>query len=403
MLQPQEFPHITSYGATLADTCAAAFALPRNTIRLVFSPYRVCPLGAHLDHQGGHVLGFTINAGTLLAYAPAPDASISLRSRNFPGIVHISLDDPLPASTNHWSDYLRCVVRAFRDSYPLSRGFIGMCSGMLPACGLSSSASVILAYAFALADVNQLTLQPWDFVRLAHQAENTYFGLRNGILDQTTILFGQENNLVHIDTRNEQVELIPQPRFAQHCRILVVFSGLTRQLISTDYNKRVAECQRAASLLASHCGLPHARVLSDIPLDVFPSHLDLLPPHLHRRALHFFSESQRVQQGIHAWRNADFSAFGALMNASCRSSLELYEVGSPLIRQLHQLLSSAPGVLGARFNGGGFGGCLVALVTRSLALRAAQYVIDSFFASHPSLRDHASIYLANSSHALSSL
>lgn len=398
-----EFPSLAFQRAQLLDVAAAAFSLPVSSFRVIFAPYRICPLGAHIDHQGGPVLGMTFNAGTLLAYAPTDAPRIALRSRNFPGTVEFSLHDTSPRHGSGWGDYLRCAVRALNDFHPLSSGFVGMTSGTLAGCGLSSSASVILAYLHALADVNNLQLAPWDFVRLAHRAENTYFGLHNGILDQTTITFGRRSHLVHVDTRNERADVIPQPSFDKKCRLLIAFSGVTRELIATGYNKRVQECREAASLLGARAGLATAQLLSHIPEDAFAAHHDALPPALRRRAQHYFSETRRVHEGLTAWRNADFATLGALMNASCRSSIELYEAGSPLIRELQDCVAATPGVFGARFNGGGFGGCVAAIVAREQAETAAEHILDAFRATHPSIRDRAAVFLADSADGVSRL
>lgn len=398
-----EFPSLAFQRAQLLDAAAAAFSLPLSSFRVIFVPYRICPLGAHIDHQGGPVLGMTFNAGTLLAYAPSGPPSITLRSRNFPGTVEFPLHDTTPRHASGWGDYMRCAVRALNDLHPLSCGFVGMTSGTLAGCGLSSSASVILAYLHALADVNNLQIEPWDFIRLARRAENTYFGLQNGILDQTSITFGRRSHLVHIDTRNEHAEIIPQPSFDKKCRLLIAFSGVTRELIATGYNKRVQECREAASLLAARAGFANAQVLSDIPEDVFAAHQDALPPALRRRTQHYFSETQRVRDGLAAWRAADFSALGALMNASCRSSIELYQAGSPLIHELQECVAATPGVFGARFNGGGFGGCVAAIVARDQTEAAAAHILDAFRATHPSIRDRAAVFLADSADGVSRL
>lgn len=398
-----EFPSLAFLRAHLLDAAAAAFSLPVSSFRVIFAPYRICPLGAHVDHQGGPVLGMTFNAGTLLAYAPSDAPRITLRSRNFPGTVELPLHETTPRHASDWGDYIRCAVRALNDFHPLSCGLVGMTSGTLAGCGLSSSASVILAYLHALADVNNLQLEPWDFIRLAHRAENTYFGLQNGILDQTTITFGRRSHLVHIQTRDELANVIPQPSFDKQCRLLIAFSGVTRELIATGYNKRVQECREAAALLAARAGLASAQVLSNISEVVFAAYQDTLPPALRRRAQHYFSETQRVHDGLRAWRNADFSALGKLMNESCRSSIELYEAGSPLIRELQDCVTAAPGVFGARFNGGGFGGCVAAVVARDKAETAADYILNAFLATHPSVRGRAAVFLADSADGVTRL
>ncbi len=391
-----EFPCLAQQRRALAEACAAAFAVPLDHVRVVFAPYRVCPLGAHIDHQGGPVLGMTINAGTLLAYAPRATPSIALRSMNFPGDVAFDFDAITPPEPGAWGNYARCATRAMLDAHRLRHGFAGITTGTLPGCGLSSSASVVLAYLHALADVNGLTLAPWDYVHLARRAENTYFGLRNGILDQTSIIFSRRGHVVMIDTRNERATPLPQPAFSQRYRLLIAYSGISRELIATGYNTRVQECRDAAAELGRLSGAAHATVLSDLHDDVFARHGAHLPDTLRKRAQHYFSEVRRVHDGVAAWQAGDVARVGTLMTQSCRSSIELFDAGSPLVRDLQACVCAAHGVCGARFNGGGFGGCVAGIVTRDDAVNAGADVLRSFRALHPDCAGRARVYLADS-------
>jgi len=187
---------------------------------------------------------------------------------------------------------------------------------------------VLLAYLHALADVNCLTLSPWNCVHLTRRAENTCFGLKNGILDQTTIIFGQQHHLIHIDTLREQVEPLRAYGFEDRYRIVVAYSCSSRELLSTGYNARVQECREAAAALGRLAGIASAEILSDVPEKAFNSHCSALPDHLRRRAMHFITEVRRVRAGTDAWRSGAFADFGALMRESCRSSIEQYECGS---------------------------------------------------------------------------
>ena len=137
----------------------------------------------------------------------------------------------IPANTdNFWGSYARAAALALNEDWPLARGINGLISGMLPGCGLSSSASVLLAYLYALAEVNCLRLQPWDFVQLTRRAENKYIGLNNGILDQTSIVFGKRHHLLHIDTIAASVQAFEDKQQEKAYRILIAYSGFSREL-----------------------------------------------------------------------------------------------------------------------------------------------------------------------------
>lgn len=397
------FPEIAPAADVLRERLVSEEAVALGDVRVLVAPYRICPLGAHIDHQGGPVLGMTINACTLMAYAPSDDREVRLRSRNYPGRVCIDLDAIGEVPGSFWGVYARAAALALKEQYRLPRGMVGMVDGMLPGCGLSSSASVLLAYLHALADVNDLAPEPWEYVRLTRRAENGHIGLNNGILDQTSIVFGRRRHLVYIDTRAEEVTHLPENGTREAYAIIVAYSGVSRELTTTGYNSRVQECRQAAALLAEHAGTPPAALLSDLPPEVFDRYVDQLPVHLARRARHYASEVRRVDEGITAWRDGRLADLGRLMRASGRSSVEQYECGSPAIHDLQQIMSTTEGVLGARFSGGGFGGCVVGLAEPDCARQAVVDISDAFLGLHPEVRGRAAVYLAESADGVRSL
>ena len=263
------FPDIEPAKNLLRETLAREEEISSAEIRIIASPYRICPLGAHIDHQGGPVLGMSINACTLMAFAPAEDGQVRLRSRNYPGRVKFSLDDIPDSVGSFWGIYPRAAALALQQDNRLTTGIVGLLDGMLPGCGLSSSASVLLAYLHAMADANGIKLQPWETVQLTRLAENQHIGLNNGILDQTSIVFGRRNSLLHIDTREENVRELPEKTGAPAYQILVAYSGYSRELTTTGYNSRVQECREAAAELSRLAGAEPAAVLSDVTEDDF--------------------------------------------------------------------------------------------------------------------------------------
>jgi len=209
---------------------------------------------------------------------------------------------------------------------------------------LSSSASVLLAYLHAFVAANHISLQPWDYVRLTQRAENKYIGLKNGILGQTSIVFERKGCLLHIDTREEKVCELPERPGETRYRILVAYSGYSRELTTSGYNTRVQECREAAVQLSHLAGSGSARILSDVPEEAFSRYGHRLSPHVGRRAKHFFNEFQRVRSGMMAWREGSIDGFGQLMLASCQSSMEQYECGIQAIYDLQKIVSSAKGL-----------------------------------------------------------
>ncbi len=391
-----EFSDLSSEKEKLAAIFAAETGHALKNIRIIASPYRISPIGAHIDHQGGPVLGMTINAYTLLAYVPGTDDHVRLRSQNYPGRVSFRLSQTDENTGSFWGSYARGAALALQQAFAIRYGIDGLVTGHLPGGGLSSSASVLLAYIQALADVNAIRPEPWELVDLTQQAENIHIGLKNGILDQTSIVFGQTGRLLHIDTLKPDVAAIAAPKAADPFRILVAYSGYSRELTTTGYNSRVAECQEAARVLSGLGGDGTAAQLGDVAQEAFEANGRKLPGHLYRRARHFFSERERVARGVDAWRQGAMGAFGQLMNASCKSSIEDYECGSQPIHDLQQIVSQTRGVFGSRFSGGGFGGCVVGLVAPQEAVDAVADIKIAYQRRHPEVADAAGVYLADS-------
>ena len=391
-----EFPDLNQEKKLLAQEFADEHGTSPSEIRVIASPYRISPLGAHIDHQGGPVLGMTVSAYTIMAYVPSTGRHIKLRSKNYPDSVEFELNNVPEKIAGTWGYYVRGAALAMREGYQIDHGITGHLRGMLPGCGLSSSASVLLTYLHALADTNQIRLSPWDYVRLTQKAENEFIGLRNGILDQTSIVFGEAGKLLHIDTRKPDVDKIPDISGKDAYRILVAYSGYSRELTTTGYNSRVQECREAAAYLSKFDGNSNGEILSDISADTFHSHGEKLDPHLHRRARHFFSEVRRVEEGVSAWKAGNIEEFGRLMNESCESSINYYECGSPPVHDLQEIVSSTEGVLGSRFSGGGFGGCVVGLVRPDSAESAVSSIKEAYIKKHPEVAEQAAVYLASS-------
>ena len=150
----------------------------------IFAPYRVCPLGAHVDHQHGLVTGFAIDKGVDLWFNVNADGMVHLESRTFEGKVDFDINAPSQVREHHWGDYARGAKYALNKRFELTHGISGVIQGSLPVGGLSSSAAVLIAYVMALAKANDITLQPFEMVKIASEAEREYIGLNNGLLDQ---------------------------------------------------------------------------------------------------------------------------------------------------------------------------------------------------------------------------
>lgn len=354
-------------------------------MKRIVSPYRICPIGAHVDHQGGVVLGRTIQLGTRLDYEPLDSNEIQIVSEQF-GEAKFSIGD---LDRAHWARYAQAAARVLNAK----RGMRAQVSGDLIGSGLSSSAAVGLAYLKALADVNAIELSKRDLVNLDYELEHGQLGLQNGLLDPLTIVNGRRDALLFMDTLTASVTPLPDSRPGDFVW-LVAYSGVSRELTKSGFNVRVEECRQAASRLKQG-----AQILSDVSRETYEDKKMTLPHHLRKRAEHFFGEVDRVQRGAQAWRDADPELFGGLMNQSCESSIRNYESGSEILIELHELVSSTNGIYGSRFSGGGYGGCVVALAKRDLAEEACLKIAGKFSTLHSDLP--SKVFIAETGDGLS--
>ncbi len=350
----------------------------------VRSPLRICPLGAHVDHQGGVVTGTALDRGVDLVLRPLDEPVIRIESLDFENPATVPLDGDLERRGD-WGDYLRAAVTVLRRDHALSRGFSGAIRGDLPGMGLSSSAAVLVAYLLALDSVNGLDLDRKTIARLAQRAENEFIGLSSGLLDPSIILFAQTGHLTRIDCSDFSVDQIPLPAVHRNFGILVVFSGISRRLAGTDYNSRVRQCREAAASLLEAAGLPLLPEprLGDVPPEVFEAHGADLPDDQRSVAVHYFGETDRVHRGVEAWRRGDLESFGALINQSGESSVVNYRCGIPPLVALWESLRESPGVFGTRFSGGGFGGSCLALIDPAASSDVVERVTTAYREAFP--------------------
>ncbi len=337
---------------------------PKPEIRHVYSPYRVCPVGAHIDHQHGHVTGFALDHGVDLLYVPTDPGVINLFSRNFEEQVLFPLET-VPHKYSHWGRYVQAAIYALSKRHKLTIGIQGLIAGSLPVGGLSSSAAVLLCYIMALADVNDIKVGELELIQLAFEAEREYIGLNLGKLDQSCEVLCRKDHLLYLDTKDESYRLIPPGPALPPFDILIFFSGLTRTLMQTGYNTRTDECKVAAFDLLAYEGLPYGLLaetrLRDVDKNVFEKWKDKLPAPLAKRAAHYMSEFARVDEAVAAYQAGDIVRFGQVMFASGQSSIQQWESGCPEMIALYEIMRDTPGIYGGRFSGAGFKGCCVAI------------------------------------------
>lgn len=372
----------------------------KNYAYHIFAPYRVCPLGAHVDHQHGLVSGFAIDKGVDLWFNITEDGSVRLTSHSFAGEVNIRIDDKTRVKEGNWGDYVRGAKYALSKRFVLQHGIEGEITGSLPIGGLSSSAAVLIAYVMAFAKANAITLTKMEVIKIASEAEREYIGLNNGILDQACIALGEQGKLLFLDTASEQYRLIEPGEDLANYEIAIIFSGLTRSLVNSDYNLRVSECKTAAWCMQAYKEQPirplDQTFLRDVPLEMYEETKDRMPARFARRAEHFYSEYRRVRKGVTAWESGNMELFGQLIKQSCESSIHNYECGSPELIAIYTILKNLKGVYGGRFSGAGFKGAVIALVDPAYKKEVEESITQEYLAQYPEYKKTFGIYWVHS-------
>ena len=368
----------------------------------LFAPYRICPLGAHVDHQHGLVSGFAFDSGIDFLFSATDTGKVEMASLSFEGLMTFNVQRPVDEKQGNWGDYLRGAVWALQQDFHLEKGVRGIVKGSMPIGGLSSSAALLCGFVMAIDKVNHLGLTRQQVIDYASVAERKYVGLNNGILDQACVVLCEADKLLYLDTETGEHRLVPfggdNPRPLPF-KLGIFFSGVTRKLTGTDYNLRVSECKTAAWIIQAYED-EHLRELADTRLrdvseEKFEEYAGRMPGRFARRARHFFTECDRVTAGVKAWEEGDIGKFGQYVFESCESSMDNYECGSPELISLYRIMRRTPGIYGGRFSGAGFKGACIALVDPEKTDEIRDCVTREYLKEYPQYSDSFEIFFCN--------
>lgn len=370
---------------------------------LSFSPYRICPIGAHSDHNLGKITGFAIDQGIHLAYRPKQNGVIEMQSLQFTKRAQWHIRD-IGAKTGDWADYLRGATWALNKVHQLSVGLCGVIEGSLPIGGLSSSAAVILAFLDALCKVNQIRLQPQELIDIAFDAEKNYVGVNVGTLDQSCEVLSKKDHLLYLDCKDNRYELIPSDPNMKPYQIAIFFSGLEHSLAGSKYNMRVDELRSGVYALQAFAGMDYGKFnqanARDVSFDIYQTYKDKLPVQWARRCEHWYTEFQRVEAGAEAWRRGNLAEYGRLSFESGWSSIHNWESGAPEQIRLYEIMRETSGIYGGRFSGAGFKGCCMALIDPAKAGSIEEEVERKYLTSYPEMKGKYSFHLCSSANGI---
>ena len=374
---------------------------------LAFCPYRICPIGAHSDHNLGKITGLAIDKGIHIAYSAKQNGVVELQSLQFPKRAQWHIASVPEHRQGGWADYLRGATLMLSRRYRLRVGLCGVIEGSLPIGGLSSSAAVTLSFLSALCEVNGIIPEAQELIDLAYDAEHDYVGVSIGKLDQSCEVLSRRNHLLYLDTRDGSYELIPTAPSMKPWKIAIFFSGLEHSLAASKFNMRVDELRAGVYALEALAGMEYGKLREtfarNVPREVYEQYKDRLPAPWARRCEHWYTEFERVEKGAEAWRRGDIDTYGRLSFESGASSIHNWESGAPEQIRLYEIMTRTEGIYGGRFSGAGFKGCCMALIDPAFEESISRSVTEAYLKSFPHLKGKYEVFICNSADGTSAL
>lgn len=355
---------------------ADEFALRYGDVPTIWSraPGRVDLMGSHTDYNQGFVLTLAIDRDTWIAARPRADHRVRIQSLNAEGSAEFALDDIPFDRAVPWTNYVRGVAHILQsEGYPL-RGWDGLIHSTVPITGgLSSSAALEVATALMFQQLGEWDIDPLAFALLCQRAENQFVGVNCGILDQFSSVFGRAGCALLLDCRQLTGEPVP---LHESMGIVICDTRAKRELRGSEYSMRRAQCEQGVQLLKEF--YPQICALRDVSLAQLDAHQGDLPEPVIRRCRFVIEENERVLGTRRVLPTGAHDAIRALTDGSFAGARDLYEIVSPEMERMMDAMLGAPGVIGARQAGAGFGGCMVALVESDRIKNFTTYVEDAY-------------------------
>ena len=342
--------------------------------RIFRAPGRVNLIGEHTDYNDGFVMPAAVGFSTYVAVSERPDRKLLIDSQEFPGHFEFDLDHLPNQRAGAWCDYVLGVARVLHDRGARLHGINVLVHGEVPVgAGLSSSAAIEVASAFAFMATDSQRLPGPEVAKLCRKAENEFVGARVGIMDQFVACMGKKEHALLLDCRSLEFKLVPIPHGLE---LVVCNTRVKHDLATGAYNQRRAECEDGMRQFQKWDPSVHA--LRDVSEELLQKHGKDLPETIRKRCTHVIHENQRTLDAARALTEGDLKRVGILMRDSHNSLRDLYEVSC---RELDAMVDSAdglPGFVGGRMTGGGFGGCTVNLVRKENAQDFAAQISDRY-------------------------
>lgn len=336
---------------------------------LVRSPGRVNIIGEHTDYNLGPVLPAAINKFIYLAIGTRSDNQISIHAADYNDQYTASVQD-LEKAWKLWPNYLLGVINEMQKDGKSLTGVNIVFGGDIPlAAGLSSSAAITCATAFALNSLFDFGYSKLELAKIAQKAEHNFVGVHCGLMDQFASLFGKEGHLIKLNCTTEEHEYIPFT--ATDIKVILFDTGIKHHLVTSAYNERREQCQSGVKLVQKH--EPHIKGLPEITEEMLRNYVKPFSETVYNRCLYVVQEISRLEEACKDLEVNDFRALGKRMFATHEGLKNLYEVSCDECDFLVETTQNIPAVLGSRMMGAGFGGCTINLVNSN----EANEVIDA--------------------------
>ncbi len=333
----------------------------------VSAPGRVNLIGEHTDYNQGFVFPIAINFGTQIVAAKRQDDTVRVVALDYDSeLSEFDLNAIKHVEVSSWSNYVRGVLCVLRQQYPQLRGADLLVHGNVPqGAGLSSSASFEVAIVKAFNELYSLAIDGVTAALLSQKAENEFVGCSCGIMDQLISALGQQGAAMLLDCESLAYQ---HSKLAESYRLLIINSNVKRGLVESEYNLRREQCEAAASALGVS-SLRHAS------LQLLAEHKEVMDEVVYRRARHIITENARTLAMFDALNQQDDQQISQLMRESHHSMRDDFEITTPEIDYLVASIDTQlQGAGGVRMTGGGFGGCVVALVPAERVTEISDYV-----------------------------
>jgi len=331
------------------------------------APGRADLIGAHVDYNDGLVLPAAVTRNVWIAVRARPDKVVSIQSLDMKEHIRFELGNLNAKKTVEgaalplWAQYPAGVAWALTEAAFQIPGCDMAITGDIPAgAGLSSSAAVEVGYGLAWATLMGMEIDRMRLALICQRAENAYVGVNSGIMDQFSSACGQKDRALLLDCRSLEWESVP---LSQDVALVVADTATRRNLATSKYNERRAECEQALASLKT--ALPDIKALRDVSPKQFREYRDLIPMPARMRAQHVIEEIDRVEQAAEALKQGNVGTLGELMDASQISSRDLYDASGPELDAMWEASMGHSARLGGRFLGGGWAGCMIFLVDAS--------------------------------------